>query len=76
MSYTLNTYLNYIFNRTIDDKDPSRISGWNKSCDIKWKNNAYCKVFVRSGDTISLTNLLKNGYYNQFSFFVHMHILL
>ena len=41
-----------ILNKTADDKDPPWMSGWNKNCAIKWKNNAYCKEFVRSRDTL------------------------
>ena len=36
MSYSLNIYLNYI-NKTINDKDPPWMSGWNRNCVIKWK---------------------------------------
>ena len=28
------------------------MSGWNKNCIIKWKNNAYCKEYVRLGGTL------------------------
>ena len=50
MSYSLNTYLNYI-KKTIDGKDPSWMSGWNKNCVTESKkNNACCKEYVRSGD--------------------------
>ena len=41
-----------ILNKTVDDKDPSWMSGWNKKCAIKWKNNAYYKKHVRSRDTL------------------------
>ena len=41
-----------ILNKTADDKDPPWMSGWNKNCAIKWKNNAYCKEYVRSRDTL------------------------
>ena len=27
-------------------------SGWNENCDMKWKNNTYCKEYVRSRDTL------------------------
>ena len=48
-----------ILNKTVDDKDPPWMSGWNKNCAIKWKNNAYCEEYVRSGGTLfdSLTYL-------------------
>ena len=48
-----------ILNKTVDDKDPPWMSGWNKNCANKWKNNAYCKEYVRSGGTLfnSLTCL-------------------
>ena len=36
MSHYLNIYLNYI-NKTVDGKDPPRMSGWNRNCVIKWK---------------------------------------
>ena len=36
MSYSLNIYLNYI-KKTVDDKDPRWMSGWNRNCVIKWK---------------------------------------
>ena len=52
MSYSLNIYLNYIRNKTVDDKDLPWMSGWNKNCTIKWKNNAYCQKYVRSGGTL------------------------
>ena len=44
MSYSLNIYVNYILNETVDDKDLPCMSGWN--------NNAYCKEYVRSGGTL------------------------
>ena len=31
MSYFLNIYLNYI-KKTVDDKGPPWISGWNRNC--------------------------------------------
>ena len=34
MSYFLNIYLNYI-KKTVDDKDPPWMSGWNRNCVIK-----------------------------------------
>ena len=34
MSYSLNIHLNYI-NKTVDDKDPPWMSGWNRNCVIK-----------------------------------------
>ena len=34
MSYSLNTYLNYI-SKTVDDKDLPWMSAWNKNCVIK-----------------------------------------
>ena len=42
-----------ILNKTVDDNDSPWISGWYKNCAIKLKNNAYCKEYVRSGDTYS-----------------------
>ena len=59
LSCSLNIYLNYILNKTIDDRDPPWMTGWNKKCAIKWKDNAYCKECVRSWDTLfdSLTYL-------------------
>ena len=74
ISYSLNIYLNYI-NKTVDDKDPPWMSGWNKNCAIKWKNNAYCKEYVRSRDTL-FNSLPKSGYYSQFAFFLRMHIIV
>ena len=50
--YSLNFYLNYILNKTVDDKDLPWMSGWNKNYTIKWKNNAYCKEYARSGGTL------------------------
>ena len=50
--------------------------GWNKNCAIKWKNNAYCNEYVRSGDTLFESPTYENGYYCQFAFFVHMHIIV
>ena len=41
-----------ILNKTVDDKDPPWTSGWNKNCAIRWKNNAYCKEYVRSRDSL------------------------
>ena len=52
MSNSLNIYLNYILNKTVYDKDFPWMSGWNKNCAIKCKNNAYCKEYVRSGGTL------------------------
>ena len=48
----------------------------NKNCAIKRKNNAYCKEYVRSRDTIELTHLNIGGYYSQFVFFIHMHSIV
>ena len=66
MSYSLNTYLNYILNKTVkdfkNDKGLPWVSGWNKNCTIKWKNNAYCKEYVRSGGTYSTHSYVKIGH--------------
>ena len=51
-SYFLNIDVNYILNKTVDGKDPLLMSGWKKNLAIKWKNSAYCKEYVRSGDTL------------------------
>ena len=58
MSYSLNIYLNYILNITV--KDLPWMSGWNKNFTIKWKNNAYCKEYVRSGGTLFDSLICKN----------------
>ena len=60
MSYSLNIYLNYFLNKTVDDKDLPWMSGWNKNCTMKWKNNAYCKEYVRSGGTRLNSLICKN----------------
>ena len=52
MSYRLNIYVNYILNKTVDGKDSLLMSRWKKNVAIKWKNNNYCKEYVRSGDTL------------------------
>ena len=59
MRYSLNIYLNSIFSQAVDKKVPPWMSGWNKNCAIKWKNNVFCKEYVRSGDSLfdSLTFL-------------------
>ena len=62
----------HILNKTVDNKDPPWMSGWNKNCAFKWKNSAYCKEHVR---TLCSTHSPKNGYYSQFAFFVRMHII-
>ena len=41
-----------ILNKTVDDKDPPWMSGWKENCSIKWKNDAYCKEYVRSRHTL------------------------
>ena len=60
MSYYLNLYLNYILNKTVDDKDLPWMSGWNKKSTIKWKNNAYCKEYVTSGGTLFYSLIFEN----------------
>ena len=52
MSYSLNVYLNYIPSKNVNEKDPSWISGYGTKTAIKWKSNAYCKEYVKSGDTL------------------------
>ena len=52
MSYSLNIYVNYILTKTVDDKDRPWMSGWNKNCTIKNKNNTYSKEYVGSGGTL------------------------
>ena len=64
-----------ILNKTVDGKDPPWMSGQNRNCAIKWKNNAYCKEYVRSRDTL-FNSLPKSGYYSQFAFFLRMHIIV
>ena len=65
-----------ILNKTVDDKDPPWMSGWNKNCAIKWKNSAYCGEYVRSGDTLfdSLT-YLKMGIITNL-LFSNLHIIV
>ena len=46
MSYYLNIYLNYI-NKTVDGKDPPRMSGWNRNCHQMKKAML---EYVKSGD--------------------------
>ena len=46
MSYSLNIYLNYI-NKTINDKDPPWMSGWNRNCHQMKKTRL---EYVRSGE--------------------------
>ena len=46
--YSYELVFKYLFqldtlNKTVDDKDPPWMSGWNKNCAIKWKSNAFCK---------------------------------
>ena len=62
MRYSLNISTNYILNKAVNDKDTSRMSGWNKDYAIKWKNNAFFKEYFRSEDTLfdSITYLKVN----------------
>ena len=41
-----------ILNKTVNEKDPPWMSGSNKNCAIKCKNNAYCKEYVMSRYTL------------------------
>ena len=53
ISYSLNIYLNYI-NKTVDDKDPPWMSGWNRNCVIKWKKQC---LNMLGQETFYLTHL-------------------
>ena len=55
MSYSLNTYLNYI-KKTIDDKDPPWMSGWSKSSVTESKKTMLVVKNMLGQETFYLTH--------------------
>ena len=75
MSYSLNIYFNYI-NKTVDDKDPPRMSGWNRNCVLKWKKQCL-NALGQSGDFLfDSTTYLKMDVVADLLFFIHMCIVV